>query len=126
MNIKPISRNEHFLIPTVERALSFVQAVNHSTVALDLDTYHVGCEERSIEEAIVQAGVYLKTVHVRDSTQGRVGEGSIDWKAVRRGLDAVHYDGPLIHNPIITEEVPTTIHESNIIRALLIEESPPS
>jgi D-psicose/D-tagatose/L-ribulose 3-epimerase len=126
LNIKPIGRSEHFLIPTVERALTFVQAVNHSALGLDLDTYHMACEERSIEEAIVQAGVYLKTVHVRDSTQTRVGEGTIDWAAVRRGLDGVHYDGPLIHNPIITSEVATTVHESNLIRSLLIEESLPS
>lgn len=121
LNIKPIASDEHFLIPTVERALACVQAVNHSSVSLDLDTYHMAKEEASIEAAIVQAGVYVKTVHVRDSNQGRVGEGVIDWQAVRRGLDAIHYDGPLIHNPTVTSEVVSSVHESRLIRSLLVD-----
>ena len=61
-------------------------------------------------------------------TAPRLGSGRVPsiGQAVRRGLDGVHYDGPLIHNPIITSEVATTVHESNLIRSLLIEESLPS
>ncbi len=124
LNIKPINRSEHFLLPTAESALSFVQAVNHASVGIDLDTYHMTLEERDLEAAIVRAGVYLKTIHVREENQGRVGEGNIDWAAVRAGLDAIHYDGPLIHNPTILTPVADRPHESKIIRTLLIDESP--
>ncbi len=123
LNIKPINRGEHFLLPTTESALDFVQAVNHSSVGIDLDTYHMMREKENLEEAIIRAGVYLKTIHVREEHQGRVGEGSIDWKAVRAGLDAIHYDGPLIHNPTIMAPVVDRPLESKIIRTLLIDET---
>ncbi|MCK9548281.1 MAG: sugar phosphate isomerase/epimerase [Sphaerochaeta sp.] len=126
LNIKPINRSEHFLLPDAESALSFVQAVNHSSVGIDLDTYHMALEEESIEEAITRTAVYLKTIHVRESDQGRVGEGTIDWAAVRAGLDAIHYDGPLIHNPTILTPIVDRPHESNVIRGLLIDENPGS
>ncbi len=122
LNIKPINRGEHFLLPNTQSALDFVQAVNHSSVGIDLDTYHMRSEEEDPQEAIIRAGVYLKTLHIREENQGRVGEGSIDWRAVRAGLDAIHYDGPLIHNPTILAPVADRPHESKVIRSLLIDE----
>lgn len=121
LHIKPINRREHFLVATVDEALSFIQAVNHHSLGLDLDTYHMSIEEPSIAEALGKAGFSLKTLHIREEDMGRIGEGSIDWTLVRQSLDAIHYDGPLIHNPTVTTPQVDRPYESNHIRSLLVD-----
>jgi len=121
LHIKPINRREHFLISTVDEALSFIQAVNHRSLGLDLDTYHLSIEEPSIGEALNKAGFSLKTLHIREEDMNPLGEGSIDWSLVRQSLDAIHYDGPLIHNPTVKVPAVDRPYESNHIRSLLVD-----
>ena len=121
LNIKPINRYEHYLLPTASDAVEFVQQINHPTVGVDLDTFHMNIEERDLKEAIISAGLYLKTLHVRENNQRRVGEGHIDWSAIREGLDEIRYDGPIIHNPAVDRPLPESPAESNLIRTLLGE-----
>ncbi len=109
------------LLPSVGEALEFLHAVNDPRIGLDLDTYLLYRAGLSIPEAIGEAGFALKCLHVREEDGSRVGSGSLDWEAIRKSLDHIHYSGPIIHNPILKREVVERPYESNLIRRFLVE-----
>lgn len=124
LNIRPVNRYEHFLIPTAGEALAFVHAVNHSNCGIDLDTFEMNLEEDDLEAAIMQAGIYLHCLHVRENNQKMVGLGALDWKAVRKGLDAIYYKGPVVHMPQVIPDERGEALESRRIRNLLCNDFP--
>ena len=97
LNLRPVNRYEHCLVNTAEEALQLIHAVNHPNFGIDLDTFHMNMEERSLSNAIEQAGIYLHCIHVRENTGLPVGQGCLDWKAVHEGLAAIRYEGPIVH-----------------------------
>lgn len=97
LNLRPVNRYEHCLVNTAEEALQLIHAVNHPNFGIDLDTFHMNMEELSLSRAIEQAGIYLHCLHVRENTGLPVGQGCLDWSAVQAGLDAIHYEGPIVH-----------------------------
>ncbi len=97
LNIRPVNRYEHFLIPTASEALAYVHAINHPNCGIDLDTFHMNIEEYSLSKAISQAGIYLHCLHVRENTGLPVGQGCLDWNSVYEGLASINYEGPIVH-----------------------------
>ncbi len=119
LNIRPVNRYEHFLIPTAGEALAYVHAVNHPNCGIDLDTFEMNVEEDDLSAAILQAGIYLHCLHVRENNQKMVGLGSLDWVMVRKALDAIYYKGPLVHMPVMSAQEVQGPQESLRIRNLL-------
>ncbi|NLE16164.1 MAG: sugar phosphate isomerase/epimerase [Spirochaetales bacterium] len=119
LNIRPVNRYEHFLIPTAGEALSYVHAVNHPNCGIDLDTFEMNLEEDDLKAAILQAGIFLHCLHIRENNQKMVGLGALDWKTIRNALDEIYYKGPLVHMPSMFGEVSEGPLESRRIRNLL-------
>lgn len=91
-----INRFETFIFNTVADGLLFLKQVDHPSVKLHLDTYHMNMEEDHIANAIRLAGNQLGHFHCVDSNRKLPGKGHIQWSEIRRALDDVGYDGGLV------------------------------
>lgn len=92
--IETMNRFESFFLATAEAGVRLCEAVGHPRVGLLLDTAHMVIEEKSIPDAIVTAGPWLKHMQTPDSDRGTPGEGTvIDWTGLFRALHAIGYDG---------------------------------
>ena len=93
--LEVINRFETFMFNTVADALDFLGQVDHPSVKLHLDTYHMNMEEDDMYAAIRQAGAQLGHFHCVASNRKLPGADHIDWRAVRAALDDIGYDGAL-------------------------------
>jgi 5-keto-L-gluconate epimerase len=93
--IEPLNRYEADLINTAEQGLSFLAEVDHPSVGLLLDTFHMNLEERSWDEPfsrLMEAG-RLWHVHLGDNNRLAPGEGMIDFGHVVDILRGIGYAG---------------------------------
>lgn len=94
--IEPINRFETDLVNTVADAVRLAEEVGHTSAGVMIDSFHLTIEEADLEAAIRRAGNRLCHVQVSENHRGIPGTGLTDWRAFRRGLDAVGYDGLLV------------------------------
>ncbi len=91
--IEPLNRFESDMINTAADAVRMVKDVNHSSLKIALDGFHMSLEERSMEEAFVTAGDLLAHVQVAENYRGTPGTGQTDWASWKRGLEKIRYKG---------------------------------
>lgn len=94
--IEIINRFETYIFNTVAEGLDYLALVDHPSVKLQLDTYHMNMEEDDLPAAIRLAGNKLGHFHCADSNRKLPGEGHIQWTSIKQALDAVQYAGPLV------------------------------
>ncbi len=95
--IEPLNRFETDLINTVEQGLDLCERIGLDNVGLLLDTFHMNIEEKSIPDAIRQAGSRMRHFHACENDRGAPGSGrNIDWDGVARGLKEINYDGDAV------------------------------
>ncbi|HEV2073010.1 MAG TPA: sugar phosphate isomerase/epimerase family protein, partial [Thermomicrobiales bacterium] len=91
--VEPLNRFETSLFNTVRQAMELLELVDHPSLGLLLDTFHMNIEERDIGDAIRFAGDRLFHFHACGNDRGAPGNDNIDWIAVRDALRAVNYTG---------------------------------
>jgi D-psicose/D-tagatose/L-ribulose 3-epimerase len=91
--LEPLNRFESDLINTCDDVTRLIADVNHPAAKILLDGFHMGVEERSIENAIVTAGDKLIHLQVSENYRGTPGTGQTNWDAVKRGLERINYHG---------------------------------
>jgi D-psicose/D-tagatose/L-ribulose 3-epimerase len=91
--VEPLNRFETSLFNTVEQAMALVETVDHPSLGLLLDTFHMNIEERDIGAAIRRAGKHLAHFHACGNDRGAPGHDGIDWVAMREALDEIGYAG---------------------------------
>ena len=91
--IEPLNRFETSLFNTVEQAMRLMEMIDHPSLGLLLDTFHMNIEERDIGAAIRRAGKHLVHFHACGNDRGAPGNDGIDWVAVRDALDEIGYEG---------------------------------
>ena len=91
--LEVLNRFEIVLINTTEHARRVCELANHPRVGIHYDTHHAHLEENSHAEAFEIAAPYLCHVHLSESHRGTLGEGLVDWEAVKQGIRASGYDG---------------------------------
>ena len=90
--IEPIRSAEVSLVHTVGDAIRYLEAVDRPGVsAINGDLYHMLSEERSIPEALLQAGGRLVNLHLADSNRRALGLGQLDLDAVLTALYVMDY-----------------------------------
>lgn len=94
--IECINRYENSFINTVSQGLSLLRQIGRSNVGLHLDTYHMNIEERSLTDAIVEAGNMVKRIHLSENNRGYPGHGALPWGDIIRAAKGVAYKGPWI------------------------------
>ncbi len=91
--LEVLNRFEIVLINTTEHARRVCELANHPRVGIHYDTHHAHLEENSHAEAFEIAAPYLCHLHLSESHRGTLGEGLVDWEAVKQGIRASGYDG---------------------------------
>lgn len=96
ITLEIINRFETFMFNTVAEGLQFLKWVEHPSVRLQLDTYHLNMEEDHIGDAIREAGDQLAHFHVAASNRKMPGKGHIRWAEIRDALDEINYQGGVV------------------------------
>jgi D-psicose/D-tagatose/L-ribulose 3-epimerase len=93
LGVEQLSRYDSDMFNTATESLAFIADVDHPSVGLLLDTFHMQMEERSAGEAIRAAGDKLVHFHSVESHRGELGTGQIDWDDVFGALTEIGYEG---------------------------------
>jgi D-psicose/D-tagatose/L-ribulose 3-epimerase len=94
--IEPLNRFETDLVNTVEQGLDLCDRISEVNVGLLLDTFHMNIEEKSLADAIVQAGDRVFHFHTCENDRGTPGSGHVEWQDVFAALERIGYDGALV------------------------------
>ncbi|WP_305707325.1 sugar phosphate isomerase/epimerase [Nocardioides sp.] len=113
VGIEPLNRYETSFLNTVEQALEGLDGLLGPAAGLALDTYHLGIEERSTEQAVRSAGEHLVHLQVCGNDRGAPGGDQTDWPGLIRALDDIDYQGALNIESF-------TAHNASIARAASI------
>jgi D-psicose/D-tagatose/L-ribulose 3-epimerase len=91
--VEPLNRFETSLFNTVAQTMELIEAVDHRSLGILLDTFHMNIEERDVGAAILCAGDRLFHFHACGNDRGAPGDDGIDWGAVRDALSDIEYGG---------------------------------
>src|SRR5690606_34260032 len=91
--LEPLNRFESDMVNNTDDALRFIREVDHPSVGVALDGFHMHIEEVNIDNAIRKVADHLVHVQVSESHRGIPGTGQFDWAGLRQGLEAIGYRG---------------------------------
>lgn len=94
--IEPLNRFETYFLNTVSDTARFCDEIGSASVGLLADTFHANIEEKSIGQALRQAGRHLKHIHTCENDRGTPGSGNVNWKEFFETVKAIHYDGWMV------------------------------
>ena len=89
--IEPLNRYETNFVNTTGQLKQLIDLVDKENVGFQIDTFHANIEEKSIYDAITNAGNRLFHMHVPESDRGTPGSGVVEWESVARGLKETGY-----------------------------------
>jgi len=84
-----------YLLNRLEQAVRLWRETGLPNGGVMADTYHMNIEERSLPEAIREAGELLNHVHLSDSNRAAPGQGHTDFESILRALVDIDYHGCL-------------------------------
>jgi D-psicose/D-tagatose/L-ribulose 3-epimerase len=114
--VEPLNRFETSFLNTVRQMIEVIDAVNHPSCGILLDTFHMNIEEKNLGDAIRLAGKRVKHIHACENDRGAPGSGNVDWSSVAHGLHDIGYDGPVVIESF-TDKVKTIARAAAIWRA---------
>jgi D-psicose/D-tagatose/L-ribulose 3-epimerase len=91
--IEPLNRFETDFINTCEQGLQMIKDVNHPSLLLHLDSFHMNIEEKYLGDAILKAGEKLGHFHACGSDRGTPGNDHTDWASIFRAFKEINYQG---------------------------------
>ncbi|REG94513.1 sugar phosphate isomerase/epimerase family protein [Algoriphagus antarcticus] len=91
--LETLNRFETDLINTCEELMRLISDINEPEAKVLLDGFHMNIEEPNPEAAIRRAGDKLIHFQVSENYRGTPGTGITPWDALKRGLEAVNYNG---------------------------------
>ena len=115
LGLEVVNRYETNIFNTSKGALEFIAAVDHPSVGVHLDTYHMNIEESDMWNPVLAAGDKLVYVHIGESHRGYLGTGSVDFDGLFRALGHIGYTGP-----IAFESFSTAVVSDELSRSLAI------
>jgi len=90
--LEPLNRFETYVLNTVRDAARLCSEINNDGVGVLVDTFHANIEEKSIGQALEEAGKHLKHIHTSENDRGTPGTGNVDWKGFFKKIKEIHYD----------------------------------
>jgi D-psicose/D-tagatose/L-ribulose 3-epimerase len=93
--VEPLNRYETSLFNTAEQVMELIDELPAETIGVNLDTYHMNIEERSLDEAFHTVGSRLLHLQVCGNDRGSPGSDHLDWPAIRNSLVSIGYRGML-------------------------------
>ncbi|MBS1881040.1 MAG: sugar phosphate isomerase/epimerase [Actinobacteria bacterium] len=92
LGVEQLSRYDSDMFNTATETLALLADIDHDSVGMLLDTFHMQMEERSAGEAIRAAGDKLVHFHSVESHRGELGTGQIAWDDVFSALTEIGYE----------------------------------
>jgi D-psicose/D-tagatose/L-ribulose 3-epimerase len=96
LGVETLNRFETSFLNTTEQALELIGRVDHPSVGLALDLFHLGIEEKHIGDALRAAGHHLVHVQVAENDRGTPGTGHLPWREVAAALHEIDYAGRVV------------------------------
>jgi D-psicose/D-tagatose/L-ribulose 3-epimerase len=96
LGVETLNRFETSFLNTTEQALELIQRVDHPSVGLTLDLFHLGIEEKQVGDALRAAGRHLVHVQVAENDRGTPGTGHLPWPDVAAALHEIDYAGRVV------------------------------
>ncbi len=93
IGIEPVNRYESNLVNTAAQAIELKEMIDHPSIRIHLDTYHMNIEEKSFYDATKLAGKDLIHYHLCENDRGIPGTGLVDWDGIFQGLKEIEYTG---------------------------------
>jgi D-psicose/D-tagatose/L-ribulose 3-epimerase len=96
LGVETLNRFETSFLNTTQQALELIGRVDHPSVGLTLDLFHLGIEEKNIGDALRAAGQHLVHVQVAENDRGTPGTGHLPWHEVAAALHEIDYAGRVV------------------------------
>ena len=93
--IEPVNRYETHLINTARQAREMIERIGSDNIFIHLDTSHMNIEEKGAGNGIIDAGPFLRYIHLSESDRGTPGQGCCDWDEIFAVLGCTAFDGGL-------------------------------
>lgn len=91
--IEPVNRSETEYLTTIGHAARICRAVNHPSVGITPDFFHMQTEESDGADAIRNAAGWIRHVHTAEDTRVEPGPGKLNFKPGFRALKRAGYTG---------------------------------
>lgn len=96
LTIEPLNRFETYFLNLTSDCIRLVRDVDNPMVKVQLDTFHANIEEKSIPNAIREAGNLLYHIQACENDRGTPGSGHIEWVEIAKALKDIKYDHWLV------------------------------
>ena len=101
--LEVLNRFEGYLLNTAAEGVEFVRQVDHKSVKIMLDTFHMNIEEDSFGAAIRTAGSYLGHFHIGECNRKVPGKGRIPWREIAEALNDIRYTKSVVMEPFVLQ-----------------------
>lgn len=91
--IEPVNRYETDYLKTIGHAARLCDAVNHPSVGMTVDFFHMQMEESNNAAALTKAARWIRHVHVAENTRCEPGSGQLDFQPGFCALQEFGYRG---------------------------------
>jgi D-psicose/D-tagatose/L-ribulose 3-epimerase len=96
LGVETLNRFETSFLNTTAQAIELIERVDHPSVGLALDVFHLGIEEKHVGDALRAAGRRLVHLQVAENDRGTPGTGSLPWRDIAKALQEIEYTGRVV------------------------------
>jgi D-psicose/D-tagatose/L-ribulose 3-epimerase len=96
LGVETLNRFETSFLNTTAQAIELIERVDHPSVGLALDVFHLGIEEKHVGDALRAAGRRLVHLQVAENDRGTPGTGSLPWHDIAKALQEIEYAGRVV------------------------------
>ncbi|MCB7318014.1 sugar phosphate isomerase/epimerase family protein [Lacrimispora sp. 210928-DFI.3.58] len=79
----------------IKSGVHFMEGHSFKRIGLHIDTVHMNIDESDLGNAIREAGVWVKHVHIADNDRYYPGHGHMNFREILQGLKDIRYEGAL-------------------------------
>ena len=97
--VEPLNRFETDILNTTRQGVALMKLVDHASVGLVLDTFHMNMEDDDICTALRDATACMLHFQANENHRGYLGTGHIDWNSIVRTLADIGYTGTISLEP---------------------------
>lgn len=119
--IEPLVRYETHLVNRLSEAVTIAKSVDSPAVGIMADFFHMNVEEADIATSILEAGPWIKHVHLADSNRLNPGRGHTDFRRPFEALKSAGFSGAMALECSLAEgpEVTELSYSAAYLQALL-------
>ncbi len=106
---EPLNRYEDHMCNTLSDGVAICAALNHGSVKLMADLFHMGIEEANSSRALENAFAYVRHLHIADSNRYEPGQGQTDFKTIFATLRRLGYAGYIAFECMLKGDAQTAL-----------------